>query len=179
MMGEEARWHWKRGMARLLTGNLDGAEEDLKRALGADGVRDWVLASIRIEFGKLADLRGDRAKAEENAPRRPDYCDAPGRQAGHERGDEADRAAVRAAGRTAEGVLPVTARKWIPIVVGIVIFVMVVGAGLVGGLIYVVTRQVKVQTMSASGGQEEFDRLLASMAGQKPFIELPAFGTGR
>jgi tetratricopeptide (TPR) repeat protein len=65
MMGEEARWHWKRGMARLLTGNLDGAEEDLKRALGADGVRDWVLASIRIEFGKLADLRGDRAKAEE------------------------------------------------------------------------------------------------------------------
>jgi tetratricopeptide (TPR) repeat protein len=65
MMGEEARWHWKRGMARLLTGNLDGAEEDLNRALGADGVRDWVLASIRIEFGKLADLRGDRAKAEE------------------------------------------------------------------------------------------------------------------
>jgi uncharacterized protein YneF (UPF0154 family) len=66
------------------------------------------------------------------------------------------------------------AKKWIPIVVGLVIFVMVVGAGVVGGLIYVVTRQVKVQTMSASSGQEEFDRLLASMAGQKPFIELPA-----
>jgi len=66
------------------------------------------------------------------------------------------------------------AKKWIPIVVGIVIFVMVIGVGLVGGLIYVVTRQVHVQTMTASGGQEEFDRLLASMAGQKPFIELPA-----
>ncbi|HEX7486340.1 MAG TPA: hypothetical protein VF332_09320 [Vicinamibacterales bacterium] len=66
------------------------------------------------------------------------------------------------------------ARKWIPIVVGIVIFVMVVGVGLVGGLIYVVTRQVNVQTMTAVGGQEEFDRLLASMSGQKPFIELPA-----
>ena len=26
MMGEEGRWHYKRGMARLLTGNLDGAE---------------------------------------------------------------------------------------------------------------------------------------------------------
>jgi Flp pilus assembly protein TadD len=65
MMGEEGRWYWKRGMARVLTGNLDGAEEDLKRALGADGVRDWVLARIRIEFGKLADVRGSRAKAEE------------------------------------------------------------------------------------------------------------------
>ena len=70
-----------------------------------------------------------------------------------------------------------TARKWIPIVVGIVIFVMLVGAGLVGALIYVVTRQVDVKSMSASGGQEEFDRLLASKAGQKPFIELPSPGS--
>ena len=66
------------------------------------------------------------------------------------------------------------ARKWIPIVVGIVIFLMVVGVGLVGGLIYVVSRQVKVETLSASGGEQEFERCLASMAGQKPFIELPA-----
>jgi hypothetical protein len=66
------------------------------------------------------------------------------------------------------------ARKWVPIVVGIVIFVLVVGTGLVGGLIYVVSRQVKVQTLSASGGEQEFARSLASMAGQKPFIELPA-----
>ena len=65
MVGEEGRWRWKRGMARLLTGNLDGAEEDLKRALAASGVRDWVLARIRIEFGKLADVRGNRPKAEE------------------------------------------------------------------------------------------------------------------
>lgn len=66
------------------------------------------------------------------------------------------------------------AKKWVPIVVGIVIFTVLVGAGLVGGLIYVVTRQVKVQTMTASDGQQEFDRLAATMAGQKPFIELPA-----
>jgi tetratricopeptide (TPR) repeat protein len=64
MMGEEGRWHWKRGMARILTGDLGGAEEDLKRAFGAAGVRDWVLARIRIESGKLADVRGDRAQAE-------------------------------------------------------------------------------------------------------------------
>jgi hypothetical protein len=65
MMGEEGRWHWRRGMARVLTGNLDGAEEDLKRAQGAEGVRDWVIARIRIEFGKLADVRGNRGRAEE------------------------------------------------------------------------------------------------------------------
>jgi hypothetical protein len=65
MPGEVGRWHYKRAMARLLTGNLDGAEEDLKLALGASDVRDWVLARIRLEFGKLADLRGDRAKAED------------------------------------------------------------------------------------------------------------------
>jgi hypothetical protein len=64
-------------------------------------------------------------------------------------------------------------KKWIPIVVGIVIFVMMVGVGLIGGLIYVVKRQVTVQTTSAAGGQEEFDRLLAGFAGQQPFIELP------
>ena len=66
MMGEEGRRVLqRRGTACAPTGNLDGAEEDLKRALGAGGVRDWVLARIRIEFGKLADVRGSRAKAEE------------------------------------------------------------------------------------------------------------------
>jgi len=70
-----------------------------------------------------------------------------------------------------------TARKWIPIVVGIVIFVILVGVGLVGGLIFVVTRQVKVETVSSSGSQEEFDRLVAGMAGQRPFIELPPPGS--
>ena len=64
MRGEEGRWHYRRGMARLLTGKLDGAEADLKLALGASDVREWVRARIRVEFGKLADLRGDRAMAE-------------------------------------------------------------------------------------------------------------------
>jgi hypothetical protein len=70
-----------------------------------------------------------------------------------------------------------TARKWIPIIVGIVIFVILVGAGLVGALVYVVTRQVDVRSMSAAGGQEEFEKLLASKAGQQALIELPAYGT--
>jgi len=64
MPGEEARWYYKRGMARVLTGQLGAAEDDLNRALGAGGVREWIVARIRIEFGKLADLRENRSKAE-------------------------------------------------------------------------------------------------------------------
>jgi threonine dehydrogenase-like Zn-dependent dehydrogenase len=47
--------------------------------------------------------------------------------------------------------------KWIPIVVGSVIFVVLVGTGLIGGFAYMVARRVQVQEMTASGGQEEFD----------------------
>jgi hypothetical protein len=65
-------------------------------------------------------------------------------------------------------------KKWVPIVVGIVIFVALVGAGLMGGLVFFVTRHAKVETVSAEAGQAEFDRLVARMAGQKPFLELPA-----
>lgn len=65
-------------------------------------------------------------------------------------------------------------RKWVPIVVGILIFVVLVGAGLVGGCVFFVTQHVKVQPVTAEEGQAEFDRLVARMAGQKPFIELPA-----
>jgi tetratricopeptide (TPR) repeat protein len=64
MTGEEGRWHYKRGMARLQVGKLNEAEEDLKLAAGARDVRGWVLARIHVELGKLADLRGDRAKAQ-------------------------------------------------------------------------------------------------------------------
>jgi hypothetical protein len=68
-------------------------------------------------------------------------------------------------------------RKWIPIVVGIVIFVVLIGIGLIGSLAYIVSRQVKVQTLTAEEGRAEFDRLVDRMAGQKPFIELPAPGS--
>jgi hypothetical protein len=69
-------------------------------------------------------------------------------------------------------------RKWVPIVVGVVIFVVLVGAGLVGGLVYVVSRQLHVQKMTAGSGQAEFERVAATMKGQKPFIELPVDGEG-
>jgi hypothetical protein len=66
--------------------------------------------------------------------------------------------------------------KWIPIVIGIVIFVVVVGIGLVAGLVYFVSRQVDFQTVSAAGGEQEFAKLRAGFEGQTPFIELPADG---
>jgi hypothetical protein len=65
-------------------------------------------------------------------------------------------------------------KKWVPIVVGIVVFVVLVGVGVCGSLAYVISRHAKVETVSLEQGQAEFDRLVARMAGQKPFIELPA-----
>ena len=65
-------------------------------------------------------------------------------------------------------------RKWWPIIVGIVIFVVIVGLGFIGAVVYLVTRQVSVQTVSAEQGVEEFDRIRADLAGQTPFIEMPA-----
>jgi hypothetical protein len=66
-------------------------------------------------------------------------------------------------------------KKWVPIVAGIVIFVVIVGLGLVAGAVYLFTRQVTVQTMASSeAGSEEFEKLRAALAGQTPFIELPS-----
>lgn len=63
MPGEEGRWLYKRGAARLGVGRLDEAEADLKAALGAKDVQGWVRARVHVELGKVADLRGDRARA--------------------------------------------------------------------------------------------------------------------
>jgi tetratricopeptide (TPR) repeat protein len=63
MPGEDGRWRFKRGVARLHLGRLDGAEEDLKAAVSAPGMFGWLLARIHVELGKLDDLRGDRAAA--------------------------------------------------------------------------------------------------------------------
>jgi hypothetical protein len=66
-------------------------------------------------------------------------------------------------------------KKWVPIVAGIVIFVVIVGLGLVAGAVYLFTRQVGVQTMpSAAAGGEEFEKLRSALTGQTAFIELPS-----
>jgi tetratricopeptide (TPR) repeat protein len=63
MRGEEGRWLFKRGTARLRIGRLDGADADLRAALSAKDVPEWVLARIHVELGNLADVRGDRTAA--------------------------------------------------------------------------------------------------------------------
>jgi tetratricopeptide (TPR) repeat protein len=62
MLGEEALWLVKRATARVTLGRRELADADLKRALGLES-RKWVTGRAHAELGKLADLRGDRAKA--------------------------------------------------------------------------------------------------------------------
>jgi tetratricopeptide (TPR) repeat protein len=64
MPGEEGRWRFKRGVARLQLGKLAEAEADLTAATAAPGVPDWLRGRIRLETGKLADLLGNRDRAE-------------------------------------------------------------------------------------------------------------------
>ncbi len=65
------------------------------------------------------------------------------------------------------------ARKWVPIVAGIVIFVVIVGLGLVGSCVYLVSRHFEVARMSRGDGTSEFEKLRTRFEGQRPFIELP------
>jgi tetratricopeptide (TPR) repeat protein len=60
--GEEALWHYKRGTARAALGRADGAIEDLRIAL-EPGAQAWVAGRARVELGRLALKRGDRAAA--------------------------------------------------------------------------------------------------------------------
>lgn len=61
--GEEAMWHYKRGAARIRLNRLDAAEADLKAALRAEPPT-WVRGRVQVEFGRIADLRGDRRAAQ-------------------------------------------------------------------------------------------------------------------
>jgi len=60
--GEEAMWYYKRGLARLPLGNVEGSRADLQRAQSLPS-RSWVKGRIRLEQGKLADLAGRRNEA--------------------------------------------------------------------------------------------------------------------
>lgn len=60
--GEVALWHYKRAMARVARNRPDRAREDLEAA-GRHGPLEWIRGRIQLEFGKIADLGGDRARA--------------------------------------------------------------------------------------------------------------------
>jgi hypothetical protein len=69
-------------------------------------------------------------------------------------------------------------KTWLTIIVGVVIFIVIVGIGVIGGLAYMVKRQVNVETLTQATGEQEFERMLTAFDGQKAFIELPAEGEG-
>jgi tetratricopeptide (TPR) repeat protein len=60
--GERAYWHYKRGLARVLLRNLDGARADLHTAQQSFPA-GWVNGRINLELGKTADLSGRRPDA--------------------------------------------------------------------------------------------------------------------
>ncbi len=62
MFGEDALWHYKRGVARARLGKADLAREDLQIPLAREA-RDWVRGRAHAELGQLAFRAGDREQA--------------------------------------------------------------------------------------------------------------------
>jgi hypothetical protein len=60
--GERAYWLYKRGLARVIQRNLDGARQDLQTAQ-LSVPTGWVNGRIHLELGKIADLSGRRQEA--------------------------------------------------------------------------------------------------------------------
>jgi tetratricopeptide (TPR) repeat protein len=71
--GELALWHYKRGAARARAGNTEGAEADLRIAAGPEAL-PWVSGRARVELGRLALARGDRAAARDQAAQAQALC---------------------------------------------------------------------------------------------------------
>ncbi|MFB3854400.1 MAG: hypothetical protein ACE148_11325 [Vicinamibacterales bacterium] len=62
--------------------------------------------------------------------------------------------------------------RWGLIVLGVVIFVVVVGVALIATIGFIAYRQLDVATIETSDPDEEFDRVLARFQGQQPLIEI-------
>lgn len=71
--GEDALWRYKRGAARAALGRVDAAAEDLRVATGGDA-QAWVGGRARVELGRLALKRGDKAAAAAEARQADALC---------------------------------------------------------------------------------------------------------
>ena len=60
--GEDALWHYKRGLVRVRLNRVVDATADFGTALTGEA-RDWVRGRTHLELGRLADAAGDRARA--------------------------------------------------------------------------------------------------------------------
>jgi tetratricopeptide (TPR) repeat protein len=71
--GELALWHLKRGGARMLAGDVAGAEADLRVATAGDA-QAWVNGRARLALGQLSLRRGERAAARQQAEQAVTFC---------------------------------------------------------------------------------------------------------
>ncbi len=62
MLGEEALWFYRRGLARTELSRPDDAAADFERALAANG-RKWVQGRVHLELGRIALQRGKQQDA--------------------------------------------------------------------------------------------------------------------
>ncbi|MBA3271017.1 MAG: DUF3808 domain-containing protein, partial [Acidobacteria bacterium] len=62
MFGEDALWHYKRGLARARLGRVDLARTDLQIPLAREA-REWVRGRAHAELGQIANTTGDREQA--------------------------------------------------------------------------------------------------------------------
>lgn len=66
--------------------------------------------------------------------------------------------------------------NWGLIILGVVIFAVIVGAGLIATFGFVMYRQLDIQTAAVESPEEEFKSARSRFEGQTPFIELPQDG---
>ena len=70
-------------------------------------------------------------------------------------------------------------KNWWWIVLGVVVFVVIVGIGAIGTFGYILYRQMDIQTVATESPEEEFAKARARFEGQVPFVELPgSHGSG-
>ena len=63
MFGEDALWHYKRGVARARQGKSEPAREDFQIVVAREA-RDWVRGRAHAELGRLAERSGHREQAQ-------------------------------------------------------------------------------------------------------------------
>ena len=71
--GEDALWRYKRGAARAALGRIEPALADLQKATAPDAL-PWVSGRARVEIGRVALRRGDRAAAAAAAQEAQTLC---------------------------------------------------------------------------------------------------------
>ena len=74
MFGEDALWHYKRGVARARRGHHAAAAADLHIALARES-RDWVRGRAHAELGQLALRAGNHEQARQHYRQAIDFAD--------------------------------------------------------------------------------------------------------